>query len=164
MNKSFALLGLLVSLAAIIPGAGSAQGLQAPAAPDGVYVQPPPPAGSAPTAPRPPFPVPHDPSQQRGLRPSVPESPGAAQRQQAPFHYALRPELSNPEYCECLKMEKHWKALWQTYTQIYNQAQAMNRADPRYGPTTYQAANIKQQLDAAWYAFSNRCVYFPERK
>lgn len=82
---------------------------------------------------------------------------------QQSLEYAFRPDLSNPEYGECLQLEKQWKALWANYTQYYNQARMMYPGNPQYAQITYYLQNLKPQLDAAWNAFSGKCVYFPKR-
>ncbi len=86
--------------------------------------------------------------------------PPASQPQQ-PLEYAFRPDLSNPEYGECLGLEKHWRALWQKYAQAYQQVMMMRPNDPQYRQMALHAQNLKQQLDAAWNGFSGKCVYFP---
>jgi hypothetical protein len=97
-----------------------------------------------------------------GPAPSQP-MPQAPQQQQ-PLEYAFRPDLTNPEYGECLRMEKNWQALWQRYAQAYQQFMMMRPTDPQYRQMAVYAQGIKQQLDAAWNAFSGRCVYFPQRR
>ncbi|MGO9570781.1 MAG: hypothetical protein ACLP5H_24920 [Desulfomonilaceae bacterium] len=81
--------------------------------------------------------------------------------QQQPSEYAFRPDLTNPEFGECLQLEKAWQAAWQRYAQEYQRARWMNPRDPQYPQMTYYLQNLKQQLDAAWQSFSGRCVYFP---
>jgi hypothetical protein len=81
--------------------------------------------------------------------------------QQQPSEYAFRPDLTNPEFGECLQLEKAWQAAWQRYAQEYQRARWMNQRDPQYPQMTYYLRNLKQQLDATWQAFSSRCVYFP---
>lgn len=63
----------------------------------------------------------------------------------------------------CLKLEKNWKALWDSYYQLYHQIRMMSPQDPRYGQMTYYANMVKSQLDSAWHDFSSKCVYFPQR-
>jgi len=82
---------------------------------------------------------------------------------QQPLEYAFRPDLSNPEFGMCLKLEKNWKALWDNYYQLYHQIRMMSPQDPRYGQMTYYANMVKSQLDSAWHDFSSKCVYFPQR-
>jgi len=90
--------------------------------------------------------------------------PPASQPQQ-PLEYAFRPDLTNPEYGECLRLEKNWQALWQRYAQAYQQFMMMRPNDPQYRQMAAYAQGIKQQLDAAWNAFSGKCVYFsPPRR
>ena len=92
-----------------------------------------------------------------------PGSQGPPAAAQQPLEYAFRPNLTNPEYGQCLQMEKHWQGLWNQYNQLYQQARMMNQRDPRYAQFTYQMYRLKQQLDAAWNNFSSRCVYFGSR-
>jgi len=89
--------------------------------------------------------------------------PPASQGQQ-PLEYAFRPDLSNPEFGECLGLEKNWQAHWQRYAQAYQQVMMMNPNDPQYRQMASYAQTLKQQLDAAWNAFSGKCVYFPPRR
>ncbi len=81
--------------------------------------------------------------------------------QQQPGEYAFRPDLTNPEFGECLQLEKAWQAAWQRYAQEYQRVRWMNPRDPQYAQMTYYLRNLKQQLDATWQTFSGRCVYFP---
>lgn len=90
--------------------------------------------------------------------------PPPAQVPQQPLEYAFRPDLTNPEYGQCLQMEKYWQNLWQQYYQIYQRHRMTNPSDPAYAQLTWQAGNVKQQLDAAWNDFSSRCIYFPSRR
>lgn len=109
--------------------------------------------GQVPTAPQAPVPGPA-PSQ----RPSVRQ-----QQPSRPPEYAFRPDLTNPEFGECLQLEKNWKALWGNYTQMYEQTRWMQPNSPQYVQTTYYLQQLKMQLDDAWNAFSSRCIYFPRR-
>lgn len=102
-----------------------------------------PPPGSQPVQPLPP---------QQGAQPGA-----------LPQEYAFRPDLSNPEYGMCLKMEKNWKALWNNYYQLYNQLRMMSPNDPRYAQMARYAYGVKARLDAAWQSFSSRCTYSPQR-
>ncbi len=90
--------------------------------------------------------------------------PPAQQNQQSPAEYAFRPDLTNPQYGECLQLEKTWKMLWQRYAQEYQRAQMMNPRDPQYAQMSYYMQSLKNQVDAAWQNFSSRCVYFPSRR
>lgn len=94
-----------------------------------------------------------------GVAPSQPMPPQAQPQQ--PMEYAFRPDLTNPEYGECLGLEKNWQTHWQRYAQAYQQVMMMNPKDPQYRQMAFYAQNLKQQLDAAWNAFSGKCVYFP---
>ena len=93
-----------------------------------------------------------------GIQPQAPQQP------QQPLEYAFRPDLSNPQYGECLNLERRWKNLWQTYYQLYNQARMMNPSDPQYAQMANYVNYMKRQLDSAWADFSQRCVYFPNRR
>ncbi len=94
-----------------------------------------------------------------------PVQPGqTAPGPQQPLEYAFRPDLTNPQYGECLGLEKNWKMLWQQYAQAYQQAQMMNPRDPQYAQMSYYLRNLKTQLDTAWQNFSSKCVYFPRRR
>jgi hypothetical protein len=105
-----------------------------------------------------PYPAPPSP-------PAQPVQPGQmAPQQQQPAEYAFRPELTNPQFGECLNLEKNWKMLWQQYAQAYQQARWMNPRDPQYAQMSYYLRNLKNQLDAAWQNFSSNCVYFPGRR
>ncbi|MBI5250291.1 MAG: hypothetical protein HY912_12420 [Desulfomonile tiedjei] len=88
------------------------------------------------------------------------QPPGA----QHPAEYAFRPDLTNPQFGECLNLEKTWKMLWQRYAQEYQRARMMNPRDPQYAQMSYYLQSLKAQLDAAWQNFSSRCVYFPSRR
>jgi hypothetical protein len=99
--------------------------------------------------------------------PSGPTAPpGGPPVAQAPrqggLQYAFRPDLSNPQYGECLNLERNWQNLWHAYNYQYHQAMRMNQRDPNYVQMTYQLRDLKLQLDAAWHAFSSRCIYFPD--
>lgn len=80
---------------------------------------------------------------------------------QPPLEYAFRPDLTNPQYGECLRMEKNWRALWERYYQLYSQALAM-RNHPGYAQMTWRLQTLRRQLDAAWQTFSSQCVYYPQ--
>jgi len=79
------------------------------------------------------------------------------------MEYAFRPNLTNPEYGECLQLEKGWQGLWQRYAQFYQSLQGMSPSDPQYSQTVYFMQQLKNQLDAAWNDFSSKCIYFPRR-
>ena len=83
--------------------------------------------------------------------------------QQMQSEYAFRPNLSNPEFGECLQLERNWKTLWNSYYQAYYHAQSMRPSDPQYQQMAAYVNNLRYQLDAAWSNFSQRCVYFPRR-
>ena len=128
------------------------------------------PYGPPPAAPRSPMMPPSQPGVPRNApvqpqrTPTVPMQPQPVpQQQNQPLEYAFRPDLTNPEYGQCLNLEKQWKALWQRYYQIYSQVRMMNPNDPQYAQVTYYARMVKSQLDAAWNHFSSKCVYFPKR-
>ncbi|MGC8604923.1 MAG: hypothetical protein ACP5VS_14735 [Desulfomonilaceae bacterium] len=86
------------------------------------------------------------------------------QQQQQPLEYAFRPDLTNPEYGECLNLEKRWKALYQSYYSAYSQASMLNLRDPQYAQMANYVNGMKAQMDAAWASFSGRCVYFPKHR
>jgi hypothetical protein len=102
-------------------------------------------------------PLPQPPRQQPIQQP-------AQQQPQQPQEYAFRPDLTNPQFGECLNLEKNWKALWQRYAQEYQRFRMMNPSDSQYQQMAYYLQGLKQQLDAAWNSFSEQCVYFPRRK
>ena len=83
--------------------------------------------------------------------------------QQMPSEYAFRPNLSNPEFGECLQLERNWKTLWNSYYQAYYHAQRMSPSDPQYQQMAAYVNNLRYQLDAAWSNFSGKCIYFPRR-
>ncbi len=92
------------------------------------------------------------------------QAPYQQPQPQQPSEYAFRPNLTNPEYGQCLNLEKRWQGLWQTYNSVYNQARMMNPSDPQYAQTANYVNYMKTQLDAAWAEFSGRCVYFPNHR
>ncbi len=83
---------------------------------------------------------------------------------QMPREYAFRPDLTNPQYGECLGLERNWQGLWQRYAMEYQRAMAMNPRSPEYAQMTRYMQGLKQQLDQAWNIFSSRCIYFPNRE
>jgi hypothetical protein len=113
---------------------------------------------NAPQAPEPPQVAPP------GSRQAPPPPQSGGVRQERPLEYAFRPELTNEEYGRCLKMEKHWKGLWQRYYDYYRQFAYASSQDPSYAQASYHLNQLKQELDAAWNAFSGQCVYFPARR
>jgi hypothetical protein len=133
--------------------------LASPASAQNPYV--PPAAPMAPYGPQPPVAQYPQPAAPRP-GPYTPQAAPGAQQQQ-PLHYAFRPDLSNQQYGECLGLEQNWKNLWQQYAQGYQQVQYMNQSDPRYAQLTYYLADLRRQVDAAWAAFSSKCVYFRAR-
>lgn len=91
----------------------------------------------------------------------VPVQP--APQGQQPLTYAFRPDLTNPEYGQCLQMEKQWKDLWHQYYQQYENYRRWGHADPtQVSIWQYTLTSLRQQLDQAWQAFSSRCIYFPQ--
>jgi predicted transcriptional regulator len=40
----------------------------------------------------------------------------------------------------------------------------MNPQDPTYQQMGYYLNQLKGELDAAWSAFSGKCIYFPARR
>lgn len=107
----------------------------------------------APSAPQAPVPDPDTRLQQK---------PPGRQRLAQGQEYVFRPELTNPEYGECLQLEKNWKSLWTNYAQVYEQTRWMPPNSPQYVQTTYYLQQLKMQLDAAWNTFS-KCIHFPRR-
>lgn len=79
------------------------------------------------------------------------------------MEYAFRPDLTNPEYGECLQLERNWKNLYHKYYQMYSYVRTMSPGDPQYAQTAYYVQHLKSQLDMAWNSFSSKCVYFPRR-
>lgn len=112
----------------------------------------------APQAPEPPQAIP------LGPRTAPPPPPPQTGQGEKSLEYAFRPELTNDEYGRCLKMEKHWKSLWQRYYDYYRQFAYGNPEDPSYAQAGYHLNQLKQELDGAWNAFSGQCVYFPARR
>ncbi|MEW6349798.1 MAG: hypothetical protein AB1646_12100 [Thermodesulfobacteriota bacterium] len=103
----------------------------------------------------------------QGVQPQAqpPLPPQAPPPQQgAGFAYTFRPDLTNPQFGQCLGLEKQWKGLWQQYYEAYQNATQMYPGDPRWAQVTHYLANLKQQLDAAWHQFSSQCVQFREPK
>lgn len=101
------------------------------------------------------------------LPPRPPQQPiqqPTQQQPQQPQEYAFRPDLTNPQYGECLNLEKNWKGLWQRYAQEYQRFRMMSPSDSQYQQMAYYLQGLKQQLDAAWNTFSGQCVYFPRQK
>ncbi len=92
----------------------------------------------------------------------VPQPP-QRQPQQMDSEYAFRPNLTNPEFGECLQLERNWKTLWNSYYQAYYHAQRMHPSDSQYQQMAAYVNNLRYQLDAAWTNFSQKCVYFPRR-
>ena len=101
---------------------------------------------------------------QPGVPPAAPAPQPTQIPQQQPTEYAFRPDLTNPQYGECLGLEKQWQTLWQNYYQLYYQHRMMNPNDPAYSQLTYHVRTLKQQLDNAWQQFSSQCIYFPTRR
>jgi hypothetical protein len=97
---------------------------------------------------------PGTPGQAQSVPPNPPQGQGSVQ-------YAFRPDLSNPEYGQCLQMEKQWKALYQRYYQEYERIRLYGY---QQGDSGAYLQSLRQQMDAAWNNFSSRCVYFPKQK
>jgi hypothetical protein len=98
-------------------------------------------------------------------QPVQPPAPGPpAQQQQAPGEYAFRADLTNPQYGECLGLERIWQANWYRYTAEYQRAMMMNPKDPNYPQMTLYVQGLRQQLDQSWNIFSSKCIYFPTRE
>jgi hypothetical protein len=117
-----------------------------------------PPAPQTPQTPAAPQPAPSvRPPQVGGAGPSPQGSDP-----QKPLEYAYRPELTNPEFGNCLSLEKNWRGLYQQYYREYEQLRMVDTRDPQYSAYVYRLQQLKQQLDAAWSAFGP-CIYFPGR-
>lgn len=101
--------------------------------------------------------------QPQGQRPAAQQRGPAQPPQQMPSEYAFRPNLSNPEFGECLQLERNWKTLWNSYYQAYAHAQGMSPSDAQYQQMAAYVNNLRYQLDAAWSNFSQKCIYFPRR-
>ena len=84
-----------------------------------------------------------------------------AQRQQMPREYAFRPDLTNPQYGECLELESIWQTRWHRYAYEYQRAMMMNPKDPIYPQMTWYMHGLKQQLDQSWAIFCSKCIYYP---
>jgi hypothetical protein len=110
-----------------------------------------------------PAPVYPQPQPAQPMRPPAP-APPAQQPQQAPGEYAFRGDLTNPQYGECLALERTWQANWHRYAAEYRRATMMNPRDPNYPQMTWYIQSLKQQLDQSWNIFSSKCVYFPTRE
>jgi hypothetical protein len=96
---------------------------------------------------------------QPGPPPAYQPAPG--QQQQEPAKYAFRSDLTNPQYGECLNLERQWQNFWHMYAAEYAKASRMNPRDPVYAQMTYRMQALKRQLDVAWANFSGKCIYFP---
>ena len=69
--------------------------------------------------------------QPQPAQPMQPPAPGPpAQQQQMPGEYAFRGDLTNPQYGECLALERTWQANWYRYAAEYQRAIMMNPKDP----------------------------------
>jgi hypothetical protein len=103
--------------------------------------------------------------QPQPVQPMQPLAPGPpAQQQQMPGEYAFRGDLTNPEYGECLALERTWQANWYRYAAEYQRAIMMNPKDPNFPQMTRYIQGLKQQLDQSWSIFSSKCIYFPNRE
>lgn len=101
-----------------------------------------------------------------GQYPPAPYQAGPAQgmpQEEMPQEYAFRPDLSNPEFGNCLQLEKNWKALWERYTNYFQQVRMMHPGSPQFGQATRILQQMKMELDHAWNAFRSQCIYFPRR-
>jgi len=92
------------------------------------------------------------------------QAPPVQQQQQAPGEYAFRGDLTNPEFGECLALERTWQANWYRYAAEYRRAIMMNPKDPNYPQMTRYIQGLRQQLDQSWNIFSSKCIYFPSRE
>jgi hypothetical protein len=140
-----------------IPGYPSQPGYPQQAPP--MYGQPP---GQAPQG-YPPQGM-YPPQGQPGQQPPPQGAPQAPAQGQQPGTYAFRPNLTNPEYGECLQMEKAWKDLWNQYYQQYENYRRWGYSDPTQAAIwQHNLTQLRQQLDQAWQNFTGRCIYFPQR-
>ena len=96
------------------------------------------------------------------MQPSAPGPP--AQQQRMPGEYAFRADLTNPQYGECLGLERTWQANWHRYAAEYQRAMMINPKDPTYPQVTLFIQGLRQQLDQSWNIFSSKCIYFPTRE
>ncbi len=151
---------LTIFLPAVTTGQTQYTPMRPPQAPQAPQSQP----QSQPQAgqPQPQYPAPqqqYGPPQQPQYRGPqyAPQQPSG----QPPLEYAFRPDLTNPQYGECLQLEKNWRALAERYYQLYSQARAMQN-HPGYAQMTWRLRTLRGQMDAAWQTFSSRCVYFPQ--
>jgi hypothetical protein len=97
-----------------------------------------------------------------GMQPPVPGQQAAPGPQQ-PTEYAFRPDLTNPQYGECLGLERNWQELSQRYAMEYQRAAAMNPRSPEYAQMTRYMQGLRQQVDQAWNIFSSKCIYYRTR-
>ena len=126
------------------------------AAPMSAWCQAP---GYPPAQPAPVYPQPQPP---QTMQPLTPGPPG----QQGPTtgEYAFRGDLTNPQYGECLQLERIWQGNWYRYAAEYQRAVMMNPKDPNFPEMTRYIQGLKQQLDQSWNIFCGKCVYFPSRE
>lgn len=111
----------------------------------------------------PPQPVPRS----RTIPPGAGATPGAMNQPspqgQGNLEYAFRPNLTNPEYGQCLKMEQHFQGLYNQYTQLYNQYTVTPTSHPNYAQLANHLNQLRVQLENAWQTFAAQCIYFPSR-
>jgi hypothetical protein len=98
-----------------------------------------------------------------GLQQPIPGQPQAPGPQQ-PAEYAYRPDLTNPQFGECLGLERDWQALSQRYAMEYQRAVGMNPRSPEYAQMTRYMQGLRQQVDQAWNIFRSKCIYFRTRE
>ena len=132
----------------VMPMSASCQAPRYPQAP--IYPQPQQAPGYPQALPAPP------------VQPPAPGSP--VQQQQMPGDYAFRADLTNPQYGECLGLERTWQANWYRYAAEYQRAMLINPKDPTYPQMTLYIQGLRQQLDQSWNIFSSKCIYFPTRE
>ncbi len=160
-----------VLIACILADAGhvpaqSGPPLRAPMAPEVQTprpTQPQPPTQPRPQTVAPPGPQPTQPAPARPVNPQREQQRGYQGQAGFPKQkYAYRPDLTNPQYGQCLKMEEQYWKMWEEYNQLYQTANTMYPGDPRYARITRYLQGLSQRMNQAWSAFSSRCIYFPE--
>ena len=162
MERNVRAILIVLACVVLMPSTSFAQWPYAPPAPQ-VPTPPLPPSAplypqQAPTAPQAPA------AQQYGTPAPAQQRHQQPQQHQQSQEYAFRPDLSNADYGQCLGLEKNWRDLWHRYAQGYQQARSLHPQDPRYAQMSYYLADLKRRLDAAWYQFSSRCIYFPANR
>jgi hypothetical protein len=94
-----------------------------------------------------------------GTQPGIQTQP-----EQMPLQYSFRPNLSNPEYGECLGLEKRWKELHTQYATEYERARYVRPGSTNFNNYMIYIQNLRYEAEKAWMNFSSRCVYFPRNE